>query len=59
MKRFLNTAGVLRDLLESAIQDFQTDVSQFWRFLGGLDILPDPLQQKFLDSQSAFTGFLR
>jgi uncharacterized protein YfaP (DUF2135 family) len=31
----------LRDLFEATHQDLQTDVSRFWRILGGIDIMPD------------------
>jgi len=35
------TEGVLEDLLETFEQNAQTDYSQFWRFLAGLDQMPD------------------
>lgn len=38
--------GKLKDLLETFEQNDQTDDSQFWRFLAGLDPIPDFLQDK-------------
>ena len=38
--------GTLKDLLETFEQNAQTDMSQFWRFLAGLDPMPDFLQDK-------------
>lgn len=39
--------GVLLDLLETFQQNYTEDVSKFWRFMSGLDPLPDFLQEKF------------
>lgn len=47
------TAGFLSDLLETFIQDQQTDTSQFWRFLAGLEIMPEALAQVFEDLATA------
>lgn len=41
--------GTLLDLLETFEQNAQTDYSQFWRYLAGLDILPDFLQNKLIE----------
>jgi len=41
--------GKLLDLLETFEQNSQTDTSQFWRYLAGLDPLPDFLQDKLVD----------
>lgn len=41
--------GTLADLLETFEQNAQTDYSQFWRYLAGLDILPDFLQDKLIE----------
>ena len=38
--------GALADLLETFEQNFQTEKSKFWRFLAGLDLMPDILQDK-------------
>ena len=38
--------GTLQDLWETFVQNGQTDTSQFWRYLSGLDPLPDFLQDK-------------
>lgn len=43
------TEGKIRDLLETFEQNAQTDTSQFWRFLAGLDPLPDFLQNKLIE----------
>ena len=41
--------GALQDLLESFEQIIQTDYSKFWRYLAGLDLMPDILQPKLSD----------
>lgn len=41
--------GKLLDLLETFEQNSQTDTSQFWRYLAGLDPLPDFLQDKLVE----------
>lgn len=38
--------GTIEDLLETFEQNAQTNYSQFWRFLAGLDPMPDFLQDK-------------
>jgi len=38
--------GGFADLLEAFEQNIQTNYSQFWRFLAGLDLMPDILQDK-------------
>jgi hypothetical protein len=38
--------GKLLDLLETFEQNLQTDWSQFWRYLAGLDLMPDFFQNK-------------
>src|SRR5262249_6413226 len=35
------TGGFLQDLLESVIQDLETDFTEFWRIMAGLDFMPD------------------
>ena len=47
------TAGLLSDLLETFIQDQQTDTSQFWRILAGLEFMPEALAQAFEDLATA------
>ena len=47
------TAGLLSDLLETFIQDQQTDTSQFWRILAGLVLMPEALAQAFEDLATA------
>ena len=47
------TEGVLEDLLETFEQNAQTDYSQFWRFLAGLDQMPDFLQDKLKEIANA------
>jgi len=44
--------GVLLDLLETFQQNYTEDVSKFWRFMSGLDPLPDFLQEKFMQVAS-------
>lgn len=44
---FNPSEGVLLDLLETFQQNYTEDVSKFWRFMSGLDPLPDFLQEKF------------
>ncbi|MEJ2308006.1 MAG: hypothetical protein P8Z78_01665 [Gammaproteobacteria bacterium] len=41
--------GKLLDLLETFEQNAQTNYSQFWRYLAGLDLLPDFLQNKLIE----------
>jgi len=43
------SAGLVNDLLETFIQDLQTDTSQFWRILAGLEFMPEALAQAFED----------
>ena len=38
--------GTLLDLLETFEQNIQTEKSKFWRYLSGLDLMPDILQDK-------------
>lgn len=38
--------GTLLDLLETFEQTIQTNYSKFWKFLSGLDLMPDILQDK-------------
>jgi len=38
--------GTLQDLWETFVQNGQTDDSQFWRYLAGLDPIPDFFQDK-------------
>jgi len=40
------STGAICDLLETFLQNFETDVSQFWRFLAGLEPMPDILQDR-------------
>jgi len=40
------STGAIRDLLETFLQNFETDVSQFRRFLAGLEPMPDVLQDR-------------
>ncbi len=40
-----STNGVVSDLLEAGLQDFQTDYSSFYRAVAGVDILPDWFQE--------------
>ena len=47
------SAGYVDDLLETFIQDQQTDTSQFWRFLAGLELIPEALAQAFEDLTTA------
>lgn len=49
------TEGLLEDLLESADQLFGLTERQFWRMLGGLEIMPDGLQEQFKDYSSQVT----
>lgn len=46
------TLAVINDLLEAFTQNQQTDTIQFWKYLAGLDLMPDYLQHKlkFLSS---------
>lgn len=41
------TEGGLDDFFESALQTIDTNISQFWRFLSGLDGMPDYLQEEY------------
>ena len=41
--------GTLLDLMETFEQNLQTDWSQFWRYLAGLDLMPDFLQNKLIE----------
>ncbi len=41
--------GILLDLMETFEQNLQTDWSQFWRYLAGLDLMPDFLQNKLIE----------
>jgi hypothetical protein len=41
--------GRLQDLMETFEQNLQTDWSQFWRYLSGLDPLPDFIQNKLIE----------
>ena len=41
--------GTLLDLVETFEQNLQTDWSQFWRYLAGLDPMPDFLQNKLIE----------
>lgn len=41
--------GKLRDLMETFEQNLQTDWSQFWRYIAGLDPMPDFLQNKLIE----------
>lgn len=41
--------GRLLDLMETFEQNLQTDWSQFWRYLAGLDPMPDFLQNKLIE----------
>ena len=51
--------GTLLDLVETFEQNLQTDWSQFWRYLAGLDPMPDFLQNKCLTLHlPAFLPFL-
>jgi|CXWL01.1.fsa_nt_gi hypothetical protein len=48
--------GVLSDLYESLKQRLGTDnaVTSFWRWLGGLDVLPDAVRQEFFRVATSF-----
>jgi len=41
--------GKLLDLVETFEQNLQTDWSQFWRYLAGLDPMPDFIQDKLIE----------
>ncbi|MDR4509911.1 MAG: hypothetical protein MRJ65_17030 [Candidatus Brocadiaceae bacterium] len=41
--------GTLKDLLETAEQIIESNYSLFWRFLSGLDILPDEIQDEWIE----------
>jgi hypothetical protein len=43
---FNPTGGFLKDFWESVRQDLQTDMSRFWRTLGGIDVMPDSFKNK-------------
>jgi hypothetical protein len=45
--------GTLLDLVETFEQNLQTDWSQFWRYLAGLDPMPDFLQNKLIEIANA------
>ncbi len=47
------TAGVLADLLETFIQDLQTDTTNFWRILARLDVMPEAFAQALEDLATA------
>lgn len=45
--------GTLLDLVETFEQNLQTDWSQFWRYLAGLDPMPDFFQNKLIEIANA------
>jgi hypothetical protein len=53
------TDGFAGDLWESTKQDLAGDVSQFWRYLAGLDIMPEWFSQRYVDSASELDDILR
>lgn len=50
--------GTLQDLWETFVQNGQTDTSQFWRYLAGLDPLPDFLQDKLKEIANSVDAFV-
>lgn len=45
--------GFLLDLFEASLQDIQTDVGQFWRILGGIEIMPQWFSNRFSELATA------
>lgn len=51
-----HSRGLLQDLYESLKQRIGTDnaVASFWRWLGGIELLPDAVQEEFLRVATSF-----
>ncbi len=49
-----NPSDGLIDFVEYYTQNIGTDLSQFWRFLSGLDVMPDILQEEFTEISAQF-----
>jgi hypothetical protein len=44
--------GLLADLLETFVQNTQTDASQFWRYLAALDPIPDDFKDLLIETSN-------
>jgi len=44
------TESLLEDLLEASIQSLNLTATRFWRYLSGLDIVPDSFQEGYKDA---------